>query len=131
MHFRFAAALGIAALFTLSCGGVTDPSKNIQDVWNGTLPVGQAAIKTFSASNSGEISVIINSLSPVTSAALFVTFGQSASDGSCIQLNAGVGGINSVVISQAIVKGDYCIAAQDYFGTLTVPEDFKITISHP
>ena len=132
MRFRFAAALGVAALLTISCGGVTSPSDNVQEVWTGTLPVGTAALKTFSVANTGEISVVINNLSPVTNAFLLVSFGQTASDGSCLQLSAGIGGINSVPIpGQQIIKGNYCVAIQDYVGTLTVPEDFKITISHP
>jgi hypothetical protein len=131
MRFRFAAAFGLAALLTVSCGGVTDPSKNTPDTFNATLAVGAVNVHQFSVSNSGEISVIIKSLSPVSNAVLGVAYGLSQSDGSCSPINGSAGSLSSVVISGAIVKGSYCLAVYDYFSALTVPETYSIVVSHP
>lgn len=132
MRVRLAALLGIAALLSISCGGITDPSKNVQDQWQGTLPVGQVAVRTFNVSNTGELSVVINAMSPISNGVLAVLWGTSNSDGSCnTGLGSGIGGVNSVVLSSEIVPGNYCLAAYDYLGNLTVSENFTITISHP
>lgn len=131
MRFRLAAAVFVAALVSISCGGVTDPSKNVVDTFADTLPVGAVKTHLFTASNSGEISVIIKALSPVTNAVLGVIYGLPQSDGSCAAINGNAGSLSSVVISGAIVKGSYCLAVYDYFSILTVPENYTITVSHP
>jgi hypothetical protein len=131
MRFRLAAAVGFAALVSMSCGGVTDPSKNTVDTFTDTLPVGAVKVHSFNAANSGEISVIIKSLAPVSNAVLGVLYGLPQSDGSCAAINGNAGSLSSVVISGAIVKGSYCLAVYDYFSILTVPESYTITVSHP
>ncbi|HEY2906012.1 MAG TPA: hypothetical protein VGJ29_08930 [Vicinamibacterales bacterium] len=131
MRFRLAAALGVAALIAVSCGGVTDPSNNTVDTFTATLPVGGFNIHPFSASNSGEISVIIKALSPVSSAVLGVIYGLPQSDGSCAAINGSAGSLSSVVFSNAVQKGSYCLGVYDYFSSLTVPENYTITVSHP
>src|SRR4029077_21090220 len=131
MRFRFAAALAIAALVSMSCGGVTDPSQNTVDTFTATLAVGGFNIHAFSASNSGEISVIIKALSPVTNAVLGVIYGLPQSDGSCAAINGSAWSLTSVVFSNAIQKGSYCLGVYDYFSALTVPENYTITVSHP
>jgi len=131
MRFCLAAAVGIAALVSASCGGVTDPSKNTVDTFTSTLQVGAVNVHQFNAANSGEISVIIKALSPVTNAVLGVIYGLPQSDGSCAAINGNAGSLSSVVISGAIVKGSYCLAVYDYFSALSVPENYTITVSHP
>src|SRR4051812_40192026 len=105
MRFRLAAAVRFAALIAPSppsWGGVTDPSNNTVDTFSGTLAVGTVNIHPFSASNNGEISVIIKSLSPVSNAVLGVLYGLPQSDGSCAAINGSAGSLSSVVISGAI-----------------------------
>jgi hypothetical protein len=131
MRFWLAAAFGVAALVSMSCGGVTDPSKNTVDTFTATLAVGAVNIHSFNAANSGEISVIIKALSPVSNAVLGVTYGLSQSDGSCAAINGSAGSLSSVVFSNAIQKGSYCLAVYDYFSILSVPENYTITVSHP
>ncbi len=131
MRLRLAAAFLVAALVSVSCGSVTDPSKNTVDTFTATLAVGAVNVHAFTASNSGEISVIIKALSPVTNAVLGVIYGLPQSDGSCAAVNGNAGSLTSVVISGAIVKGSYCLAVYDYFSVLTVPENYTITVSHP
>src|SRR5262249_7367641 len=54
-----AAALALAGLITVSCGGVNDPSQNQTDTLtlNVTTRGGQSNIGTFNVGNSGEYSV--------------------------------------------------------------------------
>jgi hypothetical protein len=133
MRFRLFAAIGVAALFAISCGGVTDPSNNVADKFSGTLkPGGAIDVYPFNVSNTGEISVIITALSPVSNALMGVYYGLPQSDGSCAPLsNPFPGSLTTVVVSGSIIKGSYCIAIYDYFGTLTVPENYTLTVSHP
>jgi hypothetical protein len=131
MRFRLAAAVGLMALVATACGGVTDPSKNTVDTFSSTLAVGTVNVHLFTASNSGEISVIIKALSPVSNAVIGVIYGLPQSDGSCAAINGSAGSLSSVVISGAIVKGSYCLGVYDYFSALTVPESYTITVSHP
>jgi hypothetical protein len=131
MRFRFAAALGLAALLTTSCGGVTDPSKNVQDMFSDTVTVGGTSkIFNFNVPNSGEFTIIITAMSPITNTVLGVIFGQNI-NGQCapIQEN-GFSVLNSPALSGAIVPGSYCAVVVDV-GALTAPETFSMTISHP
>jgi hypothetical protein len=131
MRVRVRAVLGLAALLTASCGGVTDPSKNQLETWSSTVaPGGTSEVKTFNVSNTGEFTIIVTQLAPVSNAVLGSIFGQ-ATGGSCApiqQNNFTV--LNSVALSGSIIKGNYCVVVYDV-GTLAAPENFTMTISHP
>ena len=73
MRVPAAAVLAVAGLITLSCGGITDPSKNTVDTVPGTLQVGGAAEHKFTASKTGEISVKLTALAPSSNALLGLT----------------------------------------------------------
>src|SRR5437870_625048 len=60
-----AAAFVFAVLASISCGGVTDPSKNTTETFSGTVaPRGQGPVHTFNVSNTGEFSVKVTSMTP-------------------------------------------------------------------
>jgi hypothetical protein len=131
MRFRFAAAAVFAALVAAACGGVTDPSKNQLETFSDTVPVaGSSRVYNFNVSNTGEFTIIVTAMTPVSNAVIGSIFGQNTSSG-CVPLqqnNFTV--LNSVALSGSIVKGSYCVVAFDV-GALVAPENFTMTISHP
>jgi len=130
MRFRLATALGLA-LLTLSCGGVTDPSKNTLETWSSTVPVGGTSeVRTFSVSNTGEFTIIVTAMSPVSNAVLGSIFGQNTSGGCAPLQQNNFTVLNSVALSGSIIKGSYCVVVYDV-GALLAPENFTMTISHP
>jgi hypothetical protein len=133
MRLRFAAALGVAALVTVSCGGVTSPSNNRIENFSGTLqsPNNASAYFEFSASNTGEYSIVIKALSPASSVVLGIVYGVPQGNMTCGGFQTNIGSLNSVVLSGQIVKGSYCIQVYDYFGTITTPETYTVAVSHP
>jgi len=132
MRFRFTAAIAVAALLSFACGGVTDPSKNTIEQFSGTVPVaGVSQVKTFNVSNTGEITMILTSLTPFTNVALGVIFAQASSTGCDVLLQQNpFAFLNSTAISTSIIKGSYCVYLYDANG-LTAPENFTLSISHP
>jgi hypothetical protein len=131
MRFRFAAVLGVAALLTISCGGVTDPSHNTLETWSSTVPVGGSSpVYTFNVSNTGEFTIIVTAMSPVSNAVLGSIFGQMTSSGCAAIQQNNFTVLNAVALSGSIVKGSYCIVVYDV-GSLIAPENFTMSISHP
>jgi hypothetical protein len=129
MRIRFAAALGVAALFTLSCGGVTDPSKNKVETFNDTLLGNRGQVFNFNASNSGEFTVMITALSPLNNTFVGIDFGQVI-NGSCGLLQETEGVLNTPALSGPIVPGTYCVQLFDVVGFAT-PENVTVSVSHP
>ena len=135
MRFRLAAAvLCAAALATISCGGVVDPSKNVTETFSGTLeptpsPNSIQAF-TFSTSKSGEYAIKITALAPNTNVFLVITYGLVQS-GSCAPIQqTPFAALNTTALSGAITPGTYCVAIQDP-GVLTANETFTFTVAHP
>jgi hypothetical protein len=137
MSFRAsaAAAIAVAALTTISCGGIVDPSKNTVEPFTGTLAVGGRDVHAFSASKTGEISVKVTALSPVSNTFIGLLWAQAASDGNCggnigvLQQN-NFAQLNIPAISGSILSGKYCLFVYDV-GAFSVPETYTVTVSHP
>src|SRR5919202_6646546 len=129
MKARFAAAVALAGLVTVSCGGVVDPSENHIETFSGTLdPMG---IKTFtmSVNNGGEFSVKITALQPNPTAVVGLLWLFGANCDQLVQQNLGT--LNQPALSGAVLqKGTYCVSIYD-IGTLTVSQTFTLTVSHP
>jgi hypothetical protein len=136
MRARFPAVIAVAGLFTISCGGVVDPSQNTSQVFSGTIvPGGSIDAHPFTAANTGEFTVKITALAPNTSAFIGLAVAQSASDGSCGSLGGLIGQnnfaqLNVLAMSSSIIAGRYCVLAYDV-GTLTAAETYSVTVSHP
>lgn len=135
MRSALAAAL-VAALFTASCGGIVDPSKNQTETFSGAIPVqGTSSCCGFSTSKSGEFTIKITSLTPTSGAFFGTIMSYAASDGSCvgslqpIQQNS-FGTVNVPVLSGLIYPGRYCIFLFD-IGSFTVAQNYTLTVSHP
>jgi len=137
MRLSAAAALAVVGLITVSCGGIIDPSKNAVDTFSDSLSVNRSAVAhAFSASKSGEISVKITALAPLSNTFIGVTWAQAGSDGGCTTSIGGVfqqnpvGQLNIPAISGPIQQGRYCLIMQDVIG-FTTPETYTVTVSHP
>jgi len=138
MHARFAAAIAVAGLITISCGGIVDPSQNKVENFSGTIPPGGGgqSVQPFTAASGGELTVKITALSPITQTYIGVAWAQAASDGSCnayggVLFSTNFAQLNVPAISGAnIVSGKYCIVVYD-IGAFAAPENYTISVSHP
>ena len=134
MKVRFAAALAVAGLITVSCGGVVDPSKNVTETFSGTLDPAPApgSSKGFpmSVNNGGEFSVKITALAPSATAVVGTAWYFGANCDQLVQAN-NFSTLNQPALSGAVLqKGTYCVAIYD-IGTLTTSQTFTLSVSHP
>jgi len=134
--FTGAAALALAGFITVSCGGITDPSKNQTETFNGTVTArgGQSAPSWFNVSNTGEFTVKVTSMTPSFSSQFGVYYGQGDGGSQCgaIFQNNQFATVNSPALSGQILKGLYCVVVYDFFSTFpTTGESFTLTVSHP
>ena len=135
MRFRFAGVLIVAALVTVSCGGVVDPSQNVTSTFSGTLEpypsANSSKLFTFTTSKSGEFSVKITALAPNTNVFLDTLYGQSVSADSCSPFQDNQFSVlNTTSLSGAITPGTWCVVIRD-IGRLTANEDFTLGVAHP
>ena len=134
MRIRFiaAAAFVFAVLASISCGGITDPSKNTTETFTGTVaPGGNGAVHSFNVSNTGEFSVKVPAMTP-TFNSFFGTFLGIVQSGNCSLFQQNT---LSIVGSQSLTgpifqKGTYCVFLFDV-GTMTTSENYTLTVSHP
>jgi hypothetical protein len=127
---RGGATLILAGFITISCGGVTDPSKNNVESFQGMVnPGGVPWFKQVTVNNTGEYSVKITALSPTATAVLGVGWYQGAN---CeIRGPENIAGLNQLALSGPVYqKGPYCVLVYD-LGYLMVPQSFTIAVSHP
>jgi len=136
MRVSAATVLVVASLVAAACGGIVDPSKNQVEPFSGTLNAGESRIHPFSASKTGEISVKVTALSPVSNTFIGLIWTQAGSDGGC---TTSIGGtfqqnnfaqLNVPAIAGQITKGAYCLVVRDVVG-FTAPETYTVTVSHP
>lgn len=126
--------LVVAVLVMISCGGVTDPSQNKTESFNGTLtPASQGGapvVYAFSSGN-GEYSISVTSTAPAAPNNIIgVGFGQVIG-GNCsfIQLNA-FATVGKTALAGAIQQGQWCAAVYDP-GNLTASTTFQAEVKHP
>jgi hypothetical protein len=124
-------ALTAAALLTISCGGIVDPSKNQMEMFSGTVNPQGFAQHPFSVNKTGEISIKITALAPLNNVPLGVIWAQAASDGTCVSvIQSAVANLNLPAISGQIFSGNYCVLVYD-LGILTAAETYTVLVSHP
>jgi hypothetical protein len=124
-------ALAAAALFTVSCGGIVDPSKNQMETFSGTVTPQGFTSHAFSVNKTGEVSIKITALTPLNNVPLGVIWAQAASDGSCVSvIQSGVANLGITAIVGQIFSGNYCVLVYD-LGILTEAETYTVVVSHP
>jgi hypothetical protein len=120
-----------AALVTISCGGIVDPSDNKTDTFNGTVNPQGFTQHPFTVDKTGEISIKITSLAPLNNVPLGVIWAQADSSGACVSvIQSAIANLNIPAIAGQIFSGNYCVLVYD-LGILTDPETYTITVSHP
>jgi hypothetical protein len=125
-------ALGLAAVLSAGCKGITTPSSNQTEPFSGTLqPKGQNN-HGFNVSRTGEVTVKLTAWAPNTQifAGLALTF--ASNDGSCTatrQVN-NFALLNQQAMLDQLVSGKYCVVVFDP-GTLTAAQTYTVTVSHP
>jgi hypothetical protein len=137
MRWRFATALVAAALLSVACNGVVDPSNNVMQTFTGTIPVQGTTIpgSAWSTGKTGEYTVTVTSLVPNNGVYFGVILSYAASDGSCvgsltpIQQNS-FATVNTSALTGAIYPGSYCVFLFDV-GFFNAAEAFTMTVSHP
>ena len=129
----------IAALLTLpACGGsVTDPSKNQDQTFTGTItPVklggsGQGQVHTFNVSNGGEYTIKVTAMSPSFNSSFAVALANGSGCGVLVNQT-----VTALVGVQALAgpvfqTGQYCVVISDYYGVMTAVENYTLTVNHP
>jgi hypothetical protein len=123
--------LAAAALLTISCGGIVDPSNNQKETFSGTIKPQGFDTHTFSVSKTGEISIKITALAPLDTVSVGVIWGQASSAGTCVAaIQSNIANINVPAITGQIFSGNYCVVVYD-LGTLTAEETYSVLVSHP
>ena len=135
MRVRYFAALLAATVLSVSCGGITDPSQNKNENFNGTItPIslggtGSAQIP-FNISNGGEYTVKVATMTP-TFNNYFEAIMSLGCGGAIVQQNT-LGIVGGQVLSGAVTQtGAYCVTLVDAYNVMTAVENFTVTISHP
>jgi hypothetical protein len=131
MKVTLFAALASAALLTISCGGVVDPSQNQSETYTDTLQPGATLTRNFNVSKSGEYSIQVDSATPAPANNIIgVGFGQVIS-GACspFTLN-GFATVGRTGSAGAIQQGSWCAIIYDS-GTIAVATAIQVTIKHP
>ena len=132
-HLAAAAALALlCGLTAAACGGIADPSDNVQVDFTGTVePLGGRVHEFDVTPKQGEYSARITALAPTQSALLSIHLG-SVINGACVAYvnHIGVAVFNRDALSGQINKGHYCIQVYDQ-GSLTVAHTYTLHVSHP
>ena len=134
MRFRLSSAflLALVGAFSISCGGIVDPSQNKTDTFSGTVQPASARAHAFSSSKTGEISIKILTLTPASQPVIGLQWVQADGtncNGGFLQVNQ-FATVSTTAISGQIISGQYCIIVYDSVG-LAQPSNYTITVSHP
>src|SRR6185295_956407 len=131
-----AAAALVVCCSSAACGGITDPSQNATQSFNGVLNHGDAPkFFPFTSGKTGEVSAKFTALAPVSNVIIGVLLAQAGSGGSCTgdlglvnrndfaQLNV------SVFLGQLPAR-QYCVGVYES-QPLTQAENYTVVVSHP
>jgi hypothetical protein len=134
MPLRGSAAflLALAGVFTISCGGIVDPSQNTTEPFAGTVQPGSARAHAFSTSKTGELAIKVVTLTPASQPVIGLQWVQGDGtncNGGLLQVNQ-FATAGTTAISGQIISGSYCVIVYDSVG-LTQPSNYSITVSHP
>ena len=138
MRVFIGAAAVAAALVSTSCGSsVTDPSKNTDQTFTGTItPVklggnGQGQLHTFNVSSGGEYTIKVTAMTPTFNSNFGVTLAQGS--GCNVLVNQSVVALVGVqaLTGPLFQTGQYCVQLVDYYGVMPAVENYTLTVNHP
>ena len=93
------------------------------------LPKGSTS-RSFDASNSGIVTIFVDSIVPASVSSLSLGIGFPRTDGGGCQLNQTFSAVRGSQFAFAVEAGTYCLQVSDP-GTLTGPAQFALRIQHP
>jgi hypothetical protein len=119
----------LCAAGAAACGSIAAPSERTTDTLTGTIKVHGSDVRNFTASKRGELDIKLVSLTPSFASPIAIQLAQQ------IAGNCSYGGPLFVLVGAntsygLIDPGVYCVALSDT-GTMTVDENYTITITHP
>jgi hypothetical protein len=130
----------LVAVASVACSSITDPSKNTSETFSGQVqPNSYGQYHPITISNSGELTVVVNSIIP-GSTFLAVAYGQVSGASCAVQQQNAVSSANlgkTVITAQLTNKGTYCVQAFDPsllglgLPALVVGQNYTLTVSHP
>jgi hypothetical protein len=132
-RFTGALALAVAASLAVGCHGITSPSNNTVETFNGTLAPQGGFGHPFTASKTGEYIVKITALAPTTNAFVGLALVAGNNDGTCttsIFQQNNFSTLNVQALGGQIISGKYCVLVYDV-GTITTTQTYTLTVSHP
>ncbi len=138
MPSRLIAALGVAAVLAAGCGSSTSTTTSPSTVtspttisWIGNFGPKGSAARQFTASQSGTVTVTLNSLTPLLDEIGIGIGVPDAASGGCAltQEVAGVPGTDPL-ITATVDAGARCVKIFDT-GLTTLNETFSITLVYP
>jgi len=132
-RFAGALALAVAGCSMIGCHGITSPSSNTVDPFSGTLAPQGGAGHFFTASKTGEYIVKLTALAPTSNALIGLALVAGNNDGTCstsIFQQNNFSSLNVQALGGQIISGKYCVLVYDV-GTITTPQTYTITVSHP
>jgi hypothetical protein len=129
---RAVVVFSLGALFTLGCKGITTPSSNQNEPFSGTLQVKGSNTHVFNVSRTGEFTAKLTAWAPNSNILAGMALTSANNDSSCttlLQRNDFVV-LNGQGLSSQIFSGKYCIVVFDP-STMTAPQTYTVTVSHP
>ncbi len=138
MRVLFGVAVLAAATVATACSTkITDPSQNKTDTFTGTITpaalggTGLGAAHSFNVPNGGEFTVKVTAMTPGFNSQFAVALylgscGSGALVGSTFVALVGVQALTGPIQQ----TGQYCVQLAD-IGTMTVAENYTLTVNHP
>ena len=132
--------LAALAFFAVACsnnnnaltGATNQPSvASTTDIFSGTLTLNGAQTYPFGVQNAGTISAALTTLTPDSTSAIGLSLGTWNGSACQIVLANDKAVQGSSVIGQASALGNFCVRVYDAAGTVTQPESYVVTVSHP
>ena len=126
------------ALSSAACGGGSDSPTSpttptgptTTETYTGTIAIGGTATHAFPTASAGTISILLESVGPVSTQAM--ALGVGVWDGtSCtlaLSTNAATQGVPYEAVTNAL--GNYCITLSDP-GTFTGANTYQVRVTHP
>ena len=108
----------------------TVPVTTLQETFTGTLPVNGALTHQFAATASGDVTVVLNTVSPDNTLAIGMSLG-TWNGSSCQIVIANDRATQGVsVLGTVSGAGTLCVRMYDV-GTITQPENYIVQVTHP